>query len=126
MIGLRLGSARLLGHKNGLSRFHAGVIRPLRKFEIYQKSILPDGTVVGSGVNNGKPLGKIRIDPTSFPKTIDIIQPSGRVIEGIYDLDGDDLHICTAYAGFPRPSDFTLPGSSGNFFELFRRMKDKK
>jgi uncharacterized protein (TIGR03067 family) len=81
---------------------------------------------VESGVNKGKPLGKIRIDPTSFPKTIDIIQPSGRVIEGIFELDGDDLHICTAYEGFARPGDFTFPGGSGNFFELFRRMRDKK
>jgi uncharacterized protein (TIGR03067 family) len=108
------------------SRGYHGALRPL-KSGTYRKTILPDGTmIVASQVNKGKPLGSIRIDPTTFPKTIDIIQTSGRVIEGIYELDGDDLHICTAYEGFPRPSDFTFPGGSGNFFELFRRVKDKK
>ena len=112
--------------------FH-GALRPLPKSKSgpYRKSILPDGTVVSaSGTNKGEVIGKIRIDPTAFPKTIDFIQRSGRVIEGIYELDGDDLHVCSAYEGFPRPSDFTFhtfgSGISDHYFELFRRVKDKK
>jgi uncharacterized protein (TIGR03067 family) len=110
------------------SRGSNGALRPPLKTGTFRKSILPDGTiVVASQVNKGKALGKIRIDPTAFPKTIDFISPNGRVTVGIYELDGDDLHVCTPiYEGSPRPNDFAFRLGSDHYFELFRRVKDKK
>src|SRR5207244_4462636 len=42
---------------------------------------------------NNKP-GKFVVDTTKIPKTIDIITVD-RTYQGIYELDGDKLQICT-------------------------------
>lgn len=44
------------------------------------------------------------LDPGSDPKTIDIVDRGGNRMLGIYSLTGDNLSICAARAGEPRPS----------------------
>jgi uncharacterized protein (TIGR03067 family) len=53
--------------------------------------------------------GTFKIDPTQSPKTIDsrlASTPDGPPILGIYEFDGENLRICNAPPGKPRPKDF--------------------
>jgi uncharacterized protein (TIGR03067 family) len=92
-----------------------------------RSAILADGSLIPEGQERKEPVRwVIRIDPTARPRTIDLISPRGRVTEGIYELDGDELHICYALEGMPRPTDFTYPLNGGQVYQLWRRVKDKK
>jgi uncharacterized protein (TIGR03067 family) len=99
----------------------------------YRTTWLEDGTsVVPPGMPKGEPKGKRVIDPTARPKTIDYVYPPNKegksiVTVGIYEFENEDeLHICTAAAGHPRPTDFTFDLFSGRLFQIFRRVKDEK
>lgn len=52
----------------------------------------------------------IKIDPRKMPKTIDATGTDGtdkdQTIMGIYEMEGDNLKICYAVSGKPRPTDF--------------------
>lgn len=59
------------------------------------------------------------VNPTRFPRTIDLITPDDRMLTGIYKFEGDDLVVCyNTREGRPRPVDFVSPG--GNFVTLMR------
>jgi len=93
------------------------------------KTILPDGSVLLEGKSKDAPRVKYRLDPTASPKTIDIVFPPNQkgiqvVTEGIYSIIGDELKVCCASVGHPRPTDFTY--ERGQFLEVYRRVKDKK
>jgi RNA polymerase sigma factor (sigma-70 family) len=53
---------------------------------------------------------KFKIDPSAKPKTIDI--DKGRVMPGIYELDGDKLKICIREKGDERPAKFEVEKDS--------------
>lgn len=64
-----------------------------------------------------KPIGKgtFKLDPAATPKTIDswpATDPSKPIL-GIYEFDVDNLKICNAPSGKPRPSDFEAKAGSG-------------
>jgi uncharacterized protein (TIGR03067 family) len=92
--------------------------------------ILPDGTVTlpKGDEKQGKILSSWRIDPTARPKTIDEFRVSGALCrEGIYELDGDELHFCyAATEGLSRPTDFTFDRGSFRRREIWRRVKNDK
>jgi uncharacterized protein (TIGR03067 family) len=72
-----------------------------------------------------KPLAeKVRfeIDPTKKPKTTDDTLADGRVIRGIYELDGDTLRSCVAAIGKERPTEFSAKAGTGQTLRVFRRM----
>jgi uncharacterized protein (TIGR03067 family) len=69
---------------------------------------------------------KIVLDPTSKPKTIDVIPDGGRYmgehVLGIYRFDDESLTICMASPGKPRPADFKADKGSGCTLRVFRRV----
>jgi uncharacterized protein (TIGR03067 family) len=70
---------------------------------------------------------KIELHPTRNPKTIDVIPddgPScGQHVLGIYKQEGDELTICMAAAGQPRPKEFKAEKRSGCTLRTYRREK---
>jgi uncharacterized protein (TIGR03067 family) len=72
--------------------------------------------------------GRIEIDPTKTPKTMDQI-PAQKTIEvptnfSLYELEGDRLRICPGYPGAGRPTEFTAREGSRQEIVTYRRVKD--
>ena len=69
--------------------------------------------------------GTAVLDPTRKPKTIDMTPTTGRmkgqVLQGIYELDGDDYRLCYAPAGKGRPEKFATDGGKGYILAVYKR-----
>jgi uncharacterized protein (TIGR03067 family) len=65
---------------------------------------------------------RFAIDPTRTPRAVDDTLEDGRVIRGIYELDGDTLRSCVAAVGKERPTAFTARAGSGQTLRVFRRV----
>jgi uncharacterized protein (TIGR03067 family) len=70
---------------------------------------------------------RFEIDPTKTPRTIDLLPDGGpnrdKRVLGIYKLDGEDLTICIADVGQPRPSGFEAKPGSKQTLQTFKRVK---
>lgn len=56
---------------------------------------------------DGKPVARrFVLDLAKSPKSIDLTLSSRFQTLGIYDLSGDELKLCTAEPGTPRPTEF--------------------
>jgi len=72
--------------------------------------------------------GTFKIDPTKKPKTIDFTQTKesktkGRVIPGIYEVEGDTLRVCRTTGSKERPRAFSAEAGSGQVLLLLKREK---
>ena len=83
-------------------------------------------TVSRNGQTDAK-QGEYKLDPTSKPKSIDLIEPGGgRNTLGIYELDGDTLKICLAERqNAVRPTEFKPDGMRFSVV-TFKRVAEAK
>ena len=72
-------------------------------------------------------VGTQKIDPSKSPKTIDVTitegPNKGKVMLGIYEIDGDTLKVCFDPQGKKRPTEFKSPPGSENFVNIHKRVK---
>ena len=84
------------------------------KFEVRR-----DGKVFQSGTQ--------KVDPSRKPKTVDARvtegEGKGKVMLGIYQLDGDTLKVCFDPEGKKRPTEFKTATGSGTFLNVHKRTK---
>lgn len=81
--------------------------------------------VTVAGISRDK-QGDYKIDPTTKPKSIDLVERGERVSPGIYELDGDTLKICLAEGPMAvRPTEFKGDGKRVAVV-TFKRVKDDK
>jgi uncharacterized protein (TIGR03067 family) len=77
--------------------------------------------------NGPKVTGSVVVDPTKDPKTIDIIDADGpdkgKMLLGIYALDGNELKECFAAAGGARPTKFGTQTGTTQFFHVWKNVK---
>ena len=70
---------------------------------------------------------RVKLDPATMPKSMDITVSGGvqkdAVIEGIYELKGDELKICAKVFGNDRPTEFASPEGSSIFLLVLKRQK---
>ena len=60
------------------------------------------------------------LDTSKKPKQIDI-NADGKMIQAIYELDGDKLKVCAAMPGADRPTDFTTKAGSNRMLVTLKR-----
>ena len=81
----------------------------------------------------GTRLGTIRLDPEAKPKTMEIVAQQlisaekyekGNYYSCIYEIDGDQLKICLALPGSPKPTEFASTG--GKCVQVWKREKAKQ
>jgi uncharacterized protein (TIGR03067 family) len=69
----------------------------------------------------------LALDPKSKPAAIDLKIASGadmgRVVKGIYKLEGDNLTVCVAEPGKERPTAFAAREGTGHTLFVFKRVK---
>jgi uncharacterized protein (TIGR03067 family) len=69
----------------------------------------------------------ITYDTTQTPRALDLVPDGGpnrdRRYLGIYRLEGDELTICVADPGEPRPTSFDAPAGSKRTLQTFKRIK---
>ena len=72
-------------------------------------------------------VGTQKIDPSKSPKTIDVTMTEGpnkgKVMLGIYAIDGDTLKVCFDPQGKKRPTEFKSAPGSENFVNIHKRVK---
>jgi uncharacterized protein (TIGR03067 family) len=70
---------------------------------------------------------KFAVDPSKKPKTIDYTVsegPSkGKVVKGIYELNGDTVKFCFSGPDKDRPSEFSAPAESGRTYSVWKKAK---
>lgn len=66
--------------------------------------------------------GNLSLDATKQPKTIDL-DVNGRVLKGIYELDGNLLKMCYNLNDEARPTEFVSKPDSGLIVVVHRREK---
>lgn len=69
---------------------------------------------------------RIKLDPTSKPKTIDIIglKTDAVLLAGLYELDGDTLKICVPVGSGDRPKAFKSEAGSKSGIIVYKRVKE--
>lgn len=85
--------------------------------------VFKDNVAIPHEGENARDEAEFTLDEKKKPKTIDIRPKQGneKLIEGIYELDGDTLKICFAKAG--RPSKFESTAGSDVMFIVLKRVK---
>jgi uncharacterized protein (TIGR03067 family) len=73
---------------------------------------------------------KIKLDPAKKPKAIDITAAEGggpaKMVQGIYEFNGDELKICFTKGAGGRPTEFvSKPDSNVTLIVLKREKKEK-
>ncbi len=71
-------------------------------------------TIRGNRGDDSEDICSFTIDTSASPRRIDIVNPNGVTMEGIYEVAGDVLKIAL---GRPRPADYT-PGPAVIVFTL--------
>lgn len=69
--------------------------------------------------------GSIKIDPTKKPKQSEATytegELKGKTVQGIYEVDGDDMRICFSLPGKDRPTEFSSKPDSGHVLITYKR-----
>ena len=102
-----------IDHKQTRFEFKAG-----GKFKISGKKVIPKGEMPAYE-------GEYKLDPTAKAKAIDMTH-KGRVLPGIYELDGDSLKICVDEGdNSVRPTEMK-PDCPHAAVATLKRIKDEK
>jgi uncharacterized protein (TIGR03067 family) len=99
-----------------------------------EETSLPGGRKVVSVIRGGRVTetaggqvqeSVLKVDPSAEPKAVDCTVVSGMNMGvtylGIYDFQGDELRLCYAWRGRPRPTGFSSEPGSGHYLATFRR-----
>ena len=74
-------------------------------------------------------IGKLKIDPSKSPKTINAVIEKGAhegdILPGIYQLEGDTLKVCLSTDGDARPREFKTEPKSGRLLLVCKRLTVK-
>jgi uncharacterized protein (TIGR03067 family) len=72
--------------------------------------------------------GALKLDPSTTPKSVDFKagegSEKGAVIEGIYELKGDEFRICAKLAGKDRPTEFASKEGTQTVLIVLKRDKN--
>jgi uncharacterized protein (TIGR03067 family) len=79
-------------------------------------------------VKKGYAKMTFKLDPSTKPKSVDIHITSGEqkdnVIEGIYELKGNEFKICAKLTGKERPTKFATAEGTSTVLVVFKRDTD--
>jgi uncharacterized protein (TIGR03067 family) len=65
--------------------------------------------------------GKLKVDTSKKPATMDIIRENAKPMLGIYEIDGDTQKVCFAAPGKDRPTEFAAKAGSGYTLSVWKK-----
>jgi uncharacterized protein (TIGR03067 family) len=103
-----------------------------------KQTALPDGIKISAEIEDGRVLEQagehmqesvLSVDPGQPLRTIDCTMLSGKhkgaTYLGVYEFAGDELRLCYALDGQPRPTDFSSVPGGGHYLAVFRRVRPR-
>ena|SRR5947207_3285697 len=118
-----------LGRLQGTWQRVAAVVdgQELPQAAVKKQLLLIEGTGYKLKTAEGSREGVFEIRPTKTPKEIDIKSASGpnkgKVLKGIYELDGDTFKYCVAPPGKDRPTELSSKPGSGHMLYTNKKIK---
>jgi uncharacterized protein (TIGR03067 family) len=116
---------RLQGVWSRVSALVDGKERPADELRKQQITIVEDTYTLT--VNGTLRRGQVILDPCARPRTIDFLSTEGpnkgKVLKGIYEIEGDTFTYCIALPGKDRPTALGSQPGSGHL--LFRNQREK-
>ncbi len=92
--------------------------------EIKNDKLIIAGDKITIKTARGDEDATFTVDPAKKPKSIDVKPSKENVtIQGIYEIEGDNLKICFAGPGGERPADFTTKAGSKRMLITLKREK---
>jgi uncharacterized protein (TIGR03067 family) len=74
---------------------------------------------------DGMDAGTLKLDETQSPRTMDATKTegldAGKVVKGIYTIQGDTLKVCCVPEGGERPTEMTTKEGEGAVLIVYRR-----
>jgi uncharacterized protein (TIGR03067 family) len=99
---------------------------PEEVYKGFKLTITKEGTF-SAKLESDERRGRLRIDPTKTPPTIDIIMETGndagKTQPGIYKLEVGQLTVCTGEFNKDRPADFVTKDKAGTTLLKFKKAK---
>jgi uncharacterized protein (TIGR03067 family) len=115
--------AKFQGTWELLSMEAEGAQKPESEYKKYRMTFKGNVWTVLEGTNV-KAETPFDLDPTSNPKTIDLYPSDGRILQGIYALEGDRFSMCDrGTEKGDRPTKFATEPESGLVLVTMRRVK---
>src|SRR5204863_378408 len=84
---------------------------------------------IGGGKSIFQPEPKFTVDPTSNPKTLDVVSGKEKgksLLRAIYEIEGDTLKICFAVGQAKRPKEFNSKPGSESGITVYKRVKESR
>jgi uncharacterized protein (TIGR03067 family) len=114
--------ARVQGVWKVASATHGGKDAPPETVERMQLTF--DGNKVTASDGNKEEPATFELDATKKPAMIDIVDKKNeRVIQAIYEIDGDTLKVCFGRPGEGRPKEFSSKPDTTTVLMVLKRAK---
>jgi len=114
--------AKFQGTWEFLSMEVDGAAKPEQDYKKYTAVFKDEVWTVLEGTNVAAQT-PFQLDPSGEPKTIDLFPTDGRVLQGIYKLEGDRFTMCDrGTERGPRPTKFATERDSGLVLVTLRRV----
>jgi erythromycin esterase len=117
--------ARFQGNWAMTANEAAGVKLPVERLQTYRRTVKDDTYIVlVTGATGTSTIqGKFAINPAASPATIDAEPDGGELMLGIYKLEDEQLTICLARPGEPRPTEFAAGPGTRATMTVWKRAK---
>jgi erythromycin esterase len=101
----------------------SGAKLPAERLRDYRRSIAQDKYTITIQNPTGVATirGRFAINPNTKPAEIDAEPENGEILQGIYKIDGDQITLCLAFPGAPRPTEFAADEGARATLTVWKR-----